>query len=178
MPRCLPPLVCLLTAFAESADAAPKSFPVLGSQSTVDWLNAYAAASGLKPLRADDTPTLRVWIEDVMTGQSSGYVVTSQTTLICRTSYVINGSTSISIRPATCRSKRTLAQDAHILDLLPDLAHFNKSDLNCGVMDGIQVSVEGVAAGRQFALAAGNPSFCTDPGSVLVTKTLNLLPKK
>lgn len=179
MPRCLRPLIWLvLAAFAGSANSAPRSFPVLGSHSTVDWLNAYARASGLEPLKGDEPPTLRVWIEDVMTGSSSGYVVTSKTTRICRTSYVINGTTATSIRPAHCRSRSTSTQDARALALLPDLAQLNGSSLDCGVMDGSSVYVEGVAAGRQFALVAGTPSLCNDLGSVLVTKALGLLPEK
>ena len=161
-------------ALSGCAWLAPKTFPVEGSHSTTDWLDAYARASGLRPLTGGEAPTLRVWVEDVMLGDSSGYVVTPTATLVCRTSY-INRMTSFSIRLARCSSKRPSNQQARALSLLPELARMNGSDLDCGVMDGSEVYLEGVVSGRRFSLAAGNPSLCNDAGSALVTKVLQLL---
>src|SRR5271156_3082843 len=95
--RLNPCFYLILCAFAESALPAPKSFPVQGSHSAADWLDAYARASGLHPLNGTEGPILRIWIQDVMIGDSLGFVVTSNTTLVCRTSY-INKTTSYSIR--------------------------------------------------------------------------------
>lgn len=167
------PLFYLLLLFlAANANSAPKSFPVQGSRSTVDWLDAFARASRLKPLTGTEGSILRVWAQNVMTGDTWGYVVTSKTLLLCRTTYDF---TSFSVHPAKCRSKPISNQQASSLMLLPDLAKLDGSSLSCGVMDGGEVLLEGVTSGKRFSLVADNPDSCRDKGSKLVAKALGLL---
>jgi hypothetical protein len=71
-----------------------------------------------------------------------------------------------------CRSDQYAAISTPLGPLLEQLAKYSDQELDCGVVDGISISIEGMSAGHRFALESSNPDSCQDDGSKLVLRII------
>ena len=142
--------------------------------STTTWLDAYSRAANIPPLRKSPRPELRVWILDGKSGRVVGYSVSETVAVACQTHQSTVGDT-VTIEPANCRPVSHPHRMRAALRQLNDLYALDGKELDCGVMDGDLVYIEGVFRRHRFALWADNPNLCRDPASGLITKVLSLL---
>ena len=134
---------------------------------------AYAESAELTLLRDGDAPELRVWIEDVMSGDVVGHVITANGA----TNYVLHVAvdqrgvvTVTSLGKSQLQPGRT---SASLQDLLSKLQALDGQDWACAV-DGESTTVEGVASGKRFAFHASNSWLCHDDRSTLLRRMLDV----
>jgi hypothetical protein len=138
-------------------------------------LDAYARATGIPTLSANSGDTLRIWSADVMTAHLLGIIASSGNKLLeCRTRYDWRED-GVSVKGGHCHATEHHGDLTRALAMLAELATFDGREIDCGVMDGESVYVEGVISGRVFSFYSGNPSLCSDDASKAVTKAREYL---
>jgi hypothetical protein len=163
-------LSVVATASAAAADERYSTSPI-DRRAKVD---AYARAVGLQLVRSSDQDQLRLWVADVMFGRLYGFVTDGAIVHVCDTTYVWS-QTMATVRSGRCVPSAGGDRARDALELLGGLAKLDGSSIDCGVMDGFSVDIEGRFSGRTFAFWSGNPQSCHDPSSKLVAKVLTLL---
>lgn len=134
---------------------------------------AYSRAAKLGPLGSNGVE-LRVWIDNVMFASLQGFAIANTGLRKCETTYDLTDWV-VTVKPAKCRPTGTPDRGRRALALLQDLSKLDGKELGCGVQDGADIFVEGTTSGRRFAFIAGNPDFCTDAGSRLVSHLLKII---
>ena len=138
-------------------------------------LDAHALAAGLSPLRPTDADELRIWGHSYMLREVAGYVITGDAIVTCSTQYEY-ASDVVTINPATCVNFSGWHGNSDVLGKLIELSQLDDAELECETYDGVGYLIEGVVAGRRFAFTANNPGNCSDDGSRLVSRVLQMLP--
>ena len=141
----------------------------------VHRLDAYSRAAKLRPIDAS-RPELRVWVDNVMFGEITGFVISTSGATECHSKWHIEGLV-MTVTAARCNPIAGFKQQ-EALALLGDLSKLNGKELGCGAMDGSDVSIDGSAFGQRFEVFASNPDVCRDSGSVLVAKLLRIVRDK
>jgi hypothetical protein len=138
-------------------------------------LDEYAVQSKLPVLKEGDPDEIRFWVTwanfDVRTigYNTEGYVISNRGYSVCHIKYPHKQRTPF---VGSCKRKTKSAAMNGIWGDVRELAKLSGQSLDCGVLDGEWIEIDGVFAGQRFIIAAGNPDSCEDDGSKLVSKVL------
>jgi hypothetical protein len=138
-------------------------------------LNEYARASKLVVLKEGDPDQVRIWITwanfrvDSIGYETKGYVFSEKSTQICRIKYPRFKPTPFT---GSCVPEKHRTIKAPSATEIEALANLSGRELNCGVMDGAWLEIDGVYDGHPFALGSSNPDQCTDDGSKVVAQIM------
>jgi hypothetical protein len=138
-------------------------------------LDEYATKSKLAVLREGGSDEIRFWISwanfdpDTIGYDTEGYVVSNQGFWICRVAYARKEHSPTG---GTCKLSAKSTDVKAIFSNLEKLSKLSGRSLDCGVMDGEWMSVDGVFAGQRFTFSSSNPDTCPGEGSKLVAKVL------
>jgi len=104
---------------------------------------------------------MRVWIDNVMSGELHGFRDLQEHLHRMRNQV---GDRRLSTNSEACavQAKINEHRRRNALALIRDLSHFDGKELGCGAQDGSDVFVEGKDSVKSFALFAGNPQSCHD----------------
>jgi hypothetical protein len=138
-------------------------------------LNEYARASKLVVLKEGDPDQVRIWITwanfraDSIGYETKGYVFSEKSTQICRIKYPRSKPTPFT---GSCAPEKHRTIKVPSATEIEALANLSGRELNCGVMDGAWLEIDGVYDGHPFALGSSNPDQCTDDGSKVVAQIM------
>ncbi len=138
-------------------------------------LDDYAIRSKLPVLKEGGSDEIRFWVTwanfevGTIGYDTEGYVISDRGVSVCRITYPPEQRTPF---VGSCKHITKSLDVKSILGNLRDLAKFSGQSLNCGVIDGEWVEIDGVSAGQRFTIDAGNPDECHDDGSKLVANVL------
>lgn len=138
-------------------------------------LDEYASSSKLQVLRDGDPDEVRFWVSwatfdpHTIGYETLGHILSGKGALICRIKYP---PTNRSPFIGSCRSDKRASIPTPLAPLIQELAQYSDQELQCGVVDGYWLVIEGVSAGRRFALESTNPDSCRDDGSKLVSRVI------
>lgn len=134
-------------------------------------LDDYARASKLAVLKDGNADQVRIWVTwgnfkvNTIGYETVGYVFSENGALSCRIKYPRTEPTPFT---GSCvRLKRKGVQAPSIAEI-EALANLSGLELNCGVLDGAWMEIDGVYKGRRFGLGSSNPDSCLDDGSKVV----------
>ncbi len=136
--------------------------------------DAYAESAGLTLLRDGDAPELRVWIEDVMSGDVVGRVITASHTTKYTLHVQVDRRGLVTVTSLSKSQLQPGRASASIQGLLSELQTLDGQDWACAV-DGDSTTVEGVASGRRFVFRSSNAWLCQDARSALVGRVLHIV---
>jgi hypothetical protein len=114
-------------------------------------------------------PPLRIFAPFTIGYETFGHVASGKGALICR---VENSLTRRSPIVGRCRSDKHASISTPLAPLLEQLAKYSDQELDCGWVDGYWIVIEGISAGRRFALESSNPDACQDDGSKFVMRII------
>jgi hypothetical protein len=138
-------------------------------------LNDYARASKLVTLREGDSDQVRIWVTwanfrvNTIGYETVGYVFSGNGAWTCRIKYPRSKPTPFTGSCAPLKRKSVHAPSASEMEAL---ANLSGRELDCGVMDGAWMEIDGVYKGHQFALGSSNPDQCGDDGSKVVAQLM------
>lgn len=138
-------------------------------------LNEYAHASKLVVLKEGDPDQVRIWITwanfraDTIGYETKGYVFSDRSAWICRIKYPRSKPTPFTGSCAPEKHRKVQVPSATEIEAL---ANLSGRELDCGVMDGAWLEIDGVYNGHPFALGSSNPDQCTDDGSKVVAQVM------
>jgi hypothetical protein len=138
-------------------------------------LNEYALASKLAVLKEGDPDQVRIWVTwanfrvHTIGYETKGYVFSDKGAWICRINYLRSKPTPFS---GSCTPEKHRKIQVPSTIEIETLAKLSGRELDCGVLDGAWLEIDGVYNGHPFALGASNPDECTDDGSKLVAQIM------
>jgi hypothetical protein len=133
-------------------------------------LSLLANAAHLHPLSESGADEIRIWFDNYMAGQTTGYIVRDGHIGRCKARfYYNNGTSQYEVRDMSCVGGLARRRAADAFDLVDSVRTFNGKSIACGVLDGWGALIEGVRSGHMFIVEADNPDQCNIPG----TKELN-----
>ena len=138
-------------------------------------LDTYAAKSRLVALKAGGPDEIRFWVSwanfdpDTIGYDTEGYVTSNQGSWICRITYLRREHTPTS---GSCKPSTRSADRKALLSNLGELSKLSGKSLDCGVVDGEWMSVDGLYAGQRFTFSSSNPDACQGEASKLVARLL------
>jgi len=125
--------------------------------------DALAHAAHLQILRDGANDELRIWVHSVIQirGRMTGWVATTAGLERCWVEFRLvnegaeygNSRCVMAVDPKRAR---------RVLDYLPEMSEGSFRDCS-GIIDGAEVTVDGVFRRRRFALNVANPEFCYAP---------------
>jgi len=161
---------------ASATAVATDASYLLGGSDPLSRMDAYASAAGLSSLRSSDTKAIRIWANNYMFGEVTGFVVAEDSVSICAARTELHESIE-TIHSASCREVPNWKNLKALLSKIEELSRFDNMRVGCGVMDGTGYAVDGVLNGRRFSFESNNPQECSDEVSKAMVETLNLLPE-
>jgi hypothetical protein len=138
-------------------------------------LSEYAHASKLVVLKEGDPDQVRIWITwanflaDTIGYETKGYVFSDRSAWVCHIKYPRSEPAPFTGSCAPEKHRKVQVPSATEIEAL---AKLSGSKLDCGVMDGAWLEIEGVYNGHPFALESSNPDQCTDYGSRVIAQVM------
>jgi hypothetical protein len=140
----------------------------------VHWRTAITQAVGALPIDPKDGDQIRVWFDNVMGMEVTGYIVTRDGAWLCRLQYENNNGDYIVVHSGKCSGKhRYPARIAKAMELLAAAPRFDGKNVGCETMDGWQADVEGIFDGKRFVFTAMNTNDCKGEEVELVDALVN-----
>jgi hypothetical protein len=137
--------------------------------------NEFAHASRLAVLKEGDPDQVRFWVTwanfraNTIGYETTGYVFSDGSAWICRIKYPRSKPTSFTGNCAPETHRKVQVPSATEIEAL---ANLSGRELECGVMDGAWLEIDGVYNGHPFALGSSNPDQCNDDGSRVVAQVM------
>ena len=134
----------------------------------------YALTSRLAVLRNGARDEVRFWVTAATfmppNGiETVGYVVTENSSRVCHVGY--SGKSTVP-KNGRCRAYSPHESRKRIVADLSRLSEFTSVSVDCGVLDGAWVLIDGVSNGKRFAIWANNPQSCGGDEAHLVSELL------
>jgi hypothetical protein len=136
-------------------------------------LDQYSRASKLALLKQGDPEQVRIWVTSANFGANTigyetvGYVFSGNSAQSCRIKYPRDRRTPFTGSCARLKAKAAQPPSASEIEALAKLSGL---ELNCDVVDGYWLEIDGVYGGHRFALGSSNPDKCDDEGSKVVAQ--------
>jgi hypothetical protein len=138
-------------------------------------LDQYSRASRLPLLKEGNADEIRIWATwanfraNAIGYETVGYVFFGNGARSCRIKYPRHRRTPFTGICARLKAKATQPPSASEIEALAKLSGL---ELNCDVVDGYWLEIDGVYKGHLFALGSSNPDKCLDEGSKVVAEIM------
>jgi hypothetical protein len=142
-------------------------------QAHVDQADVYAEAASIPSLAGAHGNELRVWQLGYKSGAVNGTIASAE-------GVAVYTSTPPGERATRFKSKLFLVSSTtsnrvtSLLRRLSELAKLDGRSIECGVMAGVGVYIDGSLDGRRFVIYAGTPSACDGLDAKLVASTVSV----